>query len=125
MFFLKQQKMSIAFMILLLLFFVSASGVTVARADGEDPLVGKITAIDAESMTVRVIDQALSPRRKGEAVKLIITEETRALKLIDNRLEAVPLKELKSGFLVQIKPNTLPNEDVEAESIEIIRGARQ
>lgn len=124
MFFLKQQKMSIAFMILLLLFFVSASGVTVAWADGEDPLVGKITAIDAESMTVRVIDQALSPRRKGEAVILIITEETRALKLIDNRLEAVPLKELKSGFLVQIKPNTLPNEDVEAESIEIIKGAR-
>ena len=124
MFFLKQQKMSIAFMIALLLFFVLASGVTVARADGEDPFVGKITAIDAESMTIRVTDQILSERSKGDAVKLVITEETRVLILIDNRLEAVPLKELHTGFLVQIKPNTLPNEDVEAESIEIIRGAR-
>lgn len=121
MFFLKQQKMSTAFMIVLLLFFVSASGVTVARADGEDPFVGRITAIDAESMTIRVTDQILSARSKGEAVKLIITEETRILTLIDNRLEAVPLKELKTGFLVQIKPNTLPNEDVEAETVEIIK----
>lgn len=124
MFFLKQQKMSIAFMIALLLFFVLASGVTVARADGEDPFVGKITAIDAESMTIRVTDQILSPRSKGDAVKLVITEETRVLILIDNRLEAVPLKELKTGFLVYVKPNTLPNEDVEAVSIEIIKGAR-
>jgi len=125
MFFLKQQKMSIAFMIVLHLFFVLASGVTVARADGEDPFVGKITAIDAESMTVRVTDQILSERRKGEAVKLVITEETRILTLIDNRLETVPLKDLQTGFLVEIKPNTLSNEDVEAESIEIIKGAKK
>ena len=124
MFFLKQQKMSIAFMIVLLLFFVLTSGVTVARADGEDPFVGRITAIGAESMTVRVTDQILSTRSTGDAVELVITEETRVLKRVDNRLEVVPLKDLHTGIRVQIKPNTLPNEDVEAESIEIIRGAR-
>jgi magnesium-transporting ATPase (P-type) len=124
MFFLKQHKMSIAFMIVLLLFFVLASGVTVARADGEEPFIGKITAIDTESITVRVIDSARSTLKKGNVVKLMITEETRILRFIDKQLESVSLKDLHTGDLVQIKPNTLSDEDVEAESIEIIKGAR-
>ena len=125
MFFLKQHKMSITFMIVLLLFFVSASGVTVARAGSEEAaFFGKITAIDAESVTVRLTDQGLSKWRTGSHVKLVITEDTRVLRLIKNRLEDVPLKELKTGLLVYVAPNTLPNEDVEAIIIEIIKGAR-
>jgi hypothetical protein len=119
------KKMSIAFVVLLQVFFLLVSGETVVRADGEEPFVGTINMIDAGTITVKVVDRALSAWATGDVVTLLITKDTRIVQLINNRLQAVPFERLTVDSLVRIKPHTLPNNDVEAGTVEIIGRAEK
>ena len=119
------KKMSIAFVVLLQVFFLLVSGETVVRADSEEPFFGTIEMIDAGTVTVKVTDKALSARATGDVVTLLITKDTRVMELINDRLKTVPFERLTVGSPVRITPHTLPNNDVEAGTVEIIRRAEK
>ena len=121
----KQQKMLLGFVLLLQVGFVSISGVTIVRADGEEPFVGTIEVIDASTITVKITDKELSAWATSDIVTLLITEDTRITKQTENRLKAVSFKTLSGGSLVRVKPNTLPGKAVEADRIDIIRRAEK
>jgi hypothetical protein len=119
------KKMSIAFVVLLQVFFLLVSGETVVRADGEKPFVGTIEMIDAGTITVKVIDGANSEWATGDVVTYLITKDTRVVKLINDRLKTVAFERLTVDSPVRITPHTLPNNDVEAGTVEIIRRAEK
>jgi hypothetical protein len=119
------KKMSIAFVVLLQVFFLLVSGETVVRADGEKLFVGTIEMIDAGTITVKVTDMANSEWATGDVVPYLITKDTRVMELINDRLKTVPFERLTVGSPVRITPHTLPNNDVEAGTVEIIRRAEK
>ncbi len=139
-----QLKIRLVLSLLLPMFLVLVSGVSIALADGEDPFEGRIEEIkkidvsDAKmmlpkvggknythTMTVTVTDPILSKITAGSKISFFIADDARILKIKKNGLKAVSIENLSAGSQIRIKPNTLPGNYVEADTIKIIRRAKR
>lgn len=120
MLFLRQQRRSVAITALFYVCFVLVSGTALVQADGEEPFVGVIEKISGDTITIRVTEENQSALSVGDEVTLFITKDTT---IRDESLDIVPFKRLFVGSSVRVKPNTLPNKDVEA-SILIVEKRR-
>jgi hypothetical protein len=110
----RQYNKSVALVILVPLFFLLISGSTLVQADGEEPFVGVIEEILSDRITVKVTQARYSERTVGEQVSLLITTDTT---IRDASRKVIPLERLSVAYSVWIKPNTLPNKDVEASIV--------
>jgi len=110
----RQQNKSVALIILVHLFLLLVSGPAVVQADGEEPFVGVIEEILSDRITVKVTEARYSARTVGEQVSLLITTDTT---MRDASRKVIPFERLSVASSVWIKPNTLPNKDVEASIV--------
>ena len=113
----RQQKKSLVVVGVFQVFFLLVSGMALVQADGEEPFVGKIEKIAADRILVEVMRNNAAGRTAGEKITVLIPEETR---IIDKSRNLIPFKRLSVDLVVQIKPNTRPNKDVEADIIQIV-----
>ena len=114
----RQQNKSVALIILVHLFLLLISGPAVVHADGEEPFVGVIEQILSDGITVKVTQTRYSERTIGEQVSLLITTDTT---IRDASRKVIPFERLSVASSVWIKPNTLPNKDVEASIVIVER----
>ena len=114
----RQQNKSVALFILVYLFFLLVSGPAVVHADGEEPFVGVIEEILSGRITIKVTQAGYSERTVGEQVTLLITTDTT---IRDASRQIIPFERLSVASSVWIKPNTLPNKDVEASIVIVER----
>jgi hypothetical protein len=113
----RQQKISIAFVILLHLFLLLFSGTPVVQADGEEPFVGVIEDLSKDSITVRVTKVLYSPRALGDQVRLLISKDMTIREIKGQSSKVIPFERLSLGSSIWIKPNTLANQEVEASVV--------
>jgi hypothetical protein len=113
----RQQKTSIAFGILLHLFFLLVSGPAVVHADTEEPFVGVIEDLSKDSITVRVTKVLYSPRAVGDQVRLLITKDTTIREIKGRSSKVIPFERLSVASSVWISPNTLANKEIEASVV--------
>lgn len=119
--FLRQQRRSVAITALFYVFFVLVSGTALVQADGEEPFVGVIKKIARDRIIAKVTERCDSGLSVGEEIVLFITNDTTILS--NKSMKVIPLKRLSVGSSVWIKPDTLPNNNVEA-SILIVEKRR-
>jgi hypothetical protein len=110
----RQQNKTVALVILVHLFLLLISGSALVHADGEEPFVGVIEEILSDRITVKVTQARYSERIVGEQVLLLITTDTT---MRDASRKVIPFERLSVASSVWIKPNTLPNKDVEASIV--------
>lgn len=113
----RQQKTSIAFVILLHVCILLLTGPAVVRADGEEPFIGVIEDLSKNSITVRVTKVLYSPRALGDQVRLLITQDTTIREIRGRSSKVIPFESLSVASLVEISPHTLANQEVEASVV--------
>ena len=114
----RQQKTSMAFVILLHLLLLLLSGPAVVHAGIEEPfIIGVIEDLSKHSITVRVTQVPYSPRGLGDQVTLLITKDTTIREIKGRSSKIIPFERLSVGSLVWIMPHTLANEEVEASVV--------
>ncbi|MGD8513782.1 MAG: hypothetical protein PVG85_07520 [Deltaproteobacteria bacterium] len=113
----RQQKTSIASIILLHLFLLLLSGPSVVHADGEEPFIGVIEDLSKDSITVRVTKVLYSPRALGDQARLLISKDMAIREIKGQSSKVIPFEKLSLGSSIWIKPNTLANQDVEASVV--------
>jgi hypothetical protein len=110
----RQHNKSVALVIWVFLFLLLISGSALVHADGEEPFVGVIEGILSDRITVKVTEARYSERIVGEQALLLITTGTT---IRDASRKVIPFERLSVASSVWIKPNTLPNKDVEASIV--------
>lgn len=110
----RQQNKTVALVILVHLFLLLISGSALVHADGEEPFVGVIEEILSDRITVKVTQARYSERIVGEQVSLLVTTDTT---IRDASRKVISFERLPVASSVWIKPNTLPNKDVEASIV--------
>ena len=115
----REQKKSFTLVVLCQVFFVLVSATALVLADGEEPFVGVIKKIAADSNIVEVLRDNPAGRTAGEKITVLIREDPR---IIDKSRNLIGFERLSVGSVVRIKPITRPNKDVEADIIQIVGG---
>lgn len=115
----RNPKKPLALVVAFQLFFLFVLGIGYVQADGEEPFVGKIKKIAADSIIVEVLRDNPAGRTVGEKIMVLIRENPR---IIDKSRNIIPFKRLSVGCVVRIRPITRPNNDVEAGIIYLVGG---